>query len=77
MINVWKALLNFLNGAVNGLIAATGAALFWQIVAGIASGLVSLFIGASKPDLEDLIIAIICGILSGILAGTLPKGAFV
>ena len=74
-VNVWKALLNFLNGAVNGLIAATGAALIWQIVAGIASGLVSLFIGASKPDLEDLIIAIICGILSGILAGTLPKGA--
>ena len=74
-VNVWKALLNFLNGAVNGLIAATGAALIWQIVAGIASGLVSLFIGASKPTLEDLIIAVICGILSGILAGTLPKGA--
>ena len=74
-VNVWKALLNFLNGAVNGLIAATGAALIWQIVAGIASGLISLFIGASKPTLEDLIIAVICGILSGILAGTLPKGA--
>ena len=74
-VNVWKALLNFLNGAVNGLIAATGADLIYQIIAGIASGLVSLFIGASRPKLEDFIIAVICGILSGILAKTLPKGA--
>ena len=74
-VNVWKALLNFLNGAVNGLIAATGAASIYQIIAGIASGLASLFIGASEPELEDFIIAVICGILSGILAGTLPKDA--
>ena len=74
-MNVWKALLNFLNGAVNGIIAASGAGLIWQIIAGIVSGIVSLFIGAGRPTLEDVIIAVICGILSGVLAGTLPKGA--
>ena len=74
-MSLWKALLNFLNGAINGVIAATGAGLIWQIVAGITSGIVSLFIGATRPTFEDLIIAIICGILSGVLAGTLPKSA--
>ena len=74
-VDLWKALLNFLNGAVNGVIATAGAALIWQIIAGISSALVSLFIGASSPTFEDFIIAVICGILSGILAGTLTTGA--
>ena len=73
-VSLCKALLNFLNGAFNGFIAAMGLGLIWQILAGIASGVVSLFIGVTKPTLEDFIIAVVCGILSGVLAGTLSKG---
>ena len=72
---LWKALLNFANGAVNGIIAATGAGMLTQIIASIASGIVSLFIGAGRPTYQDFVIAVLCGILSGILAGTLPKSA--
>lgn len=64
-----------MNGAVNGVIAATGAGVIWQIIAGISSGVVALFIGASRPTFEDFVIAVVSGILSGILAGTLPKSA--
>ena len=74
-VSLGKALLNFLNGAVNGVIAATGAGVITQIVAGIASGIVALFIGANKPSFEDFVIAVVSGILSGLLAGVLPKAA--
>ena len=74
-VRLGKAVLNFLNGAVNGIIAATGAALIWQIVASVSSGIISLFVGATQPTYEDLAIAILCGVLSGILAGTMPKSA--
>lgn len=70
-----KILLNFLNGAVNGVIAATGAKVIWQIVAGVSNGIVALFIGATEPTMDGLITAVICGVLSGVLAGTMPKSA--
>ena len=72
--STWKIVCNFLNGAINGIVAASGASLIWQIIAGIAGGLVSLFIGAGSPTFEDVIIAIISGVLSGVLAGTLSIG---
>ena len=71
----WRALLHFSNGAVNGIIAASGAGITIQIVAGIGSSLLGLFISGGTPDSLDVAIAIICGILSGVLAGTLSKGS--
>lgn len=74
-VTMGKILLNFLNGAVNGVIAATGAKVIWQIVAGVSNGIVALFIGATEPTMDGLITAVICGVLSGVLAGTMPKSA--
>ena len=72
-IKTSKIILNFLNGAINGIIAATGAGTIVQILAGITTNIVSTFISAKAPTEQDLAIAIVTGVLSGILCGTISK----
>lgn len=74
-VSVLKSLLTFLNGALNGVIAASGAGVLIQIIASIATNIADIFITSRKPTTSDFAMAIIGGILSGIFAGVVPKSS--